>query len=123
MAYKVRMRGARNIKIGRVVTKIVIVVLSLYVGGTILTEIGNVIANTTSPFYVGLTLIGYTVGSVQNNVTDFAPTCGGTITSAQADPGISTCVTATDGTGILTVVGLVGIASVIMEFVEFSRIG
>jgi hypothetical protein len=104
MAYRMKMRGGRNIKIGRVVTKIVIVVLSLYVGGTILTEIGNVINGTSSPFYSGLTLIGYTVNGAD---------CTGT----------GNLVCATTGTGILTVVGLVGIASVIMEFVEFSRIG
>lgn len=90
---KFQMRYRQNWSIGRVVTKIVITLLSLYVGGTIVTEIGKVMNSTTSPFYKGLTLIGWTV-STSGQITD------------------------TTGSGILSVIGIVGIASVVMEFVE-----
>ena len=91
MAYRIRMR---SVNINRVVSKLVNVIIALYVGGTIVTELGNVMNGTSSAFYQGLTLIGWTV-------TD------GTIT-------------ATTGSGILSVIGIVGIASVVTEFVSFS---
>lgn len=80
-----------------VVKKIAKAVLSLYVGGTILIQLGLVMNGTTSPFYVGLKLIGWNVD-----------TTTGTITST------------TGNGGILAVVGIVAIASVILEFVEFT---
>lgn len=93
MAFKVRAK--KGVRINKVVTKIVVTVLALYVGGTIMTQIGNVMVNQTSPMYSGLQLIGYTVDAT------------GKITSV-------------NGTGILAVIGIVGIASVVTEFVEFS---
>lgn len=83
----------RGVNIPRVVGKVAGTILALYVGGTIITEIGNVINGTTSPFYKGLTLIGWTVTDA-GQVTD------------------------TTGSGILAVIGIVGIASIVMEFVE-----
>ncbi len=93
MAFKVRAR--KGINIGRVVAKLVSTVLALYVGGTIMIEIGNVMNGTTSPFYRGLTLIGWTV----------------------SDAGL---ITATSGSGILAVIGIIGIATIVMEFVQIS---
>lgn len=90
---KFQMRYRRGVNIGRVVAKIAGTILSLYVGGTIITEIGNVMNGTTSPFYKGLTLIGWTV-SATGQITD------------------------TSGSGILAVIGIIGIASIVMEFVE-----
>lgn len=99
MAFRASMR--KNVNIKRVVSKIALTVLTLYVGGTILTEIGEVMNGTTSPFYEGLTLIGWDVGTGAGCASD------GLICS-------------TTGTGILTVVGLVAIASIVMEFVDFK---
>lgn len=84
----------KGINIGRVVAKVATTVIVLYVGGTILTEIGDVMNGTTSAFYEGLTLIGWTVDAT------------GTIT-------------ATSGTGILSVIGIIAIASIVLEFVRF----
>lgn len=124
MAYKVRFRGASNIKIGRVVTKIVAVLIALWVGGEILTSVGAVMENTTSPFYQGLTLIGWTVGAFQNNGTHWATSCGGDVSDGGVAVETGTnCITDVSGNGVLVVVGLVGIASVILEFVQFSKIG
>jgi NADH:ubiquinone oxidoreductase subunit 6 (subunit J) len=92
MAWKIGMN--KKVNISRVVTKIVVTVLALYVGGTILNAIGLVVENTTSPLYGGLSLIGWTVSAANK------------ITATQTGTG-----------GILTVIGIVGIASVIMEFV------
>lgn len=83
----------RSFNINRVVRKLVYTILALYVGGTIVSTFGTVMNGTSSPFYSGLTLIGWTV--------------------------TGTTITATTGTGILAVVGIIGIASVIMEFVKF----
>lgn len=85
----------RGIDVGEVVKKIVKAVLSLYVRGTILIQLGLVMNGTTSPFYTGLKLIGWTV-STSGQITD------------------------TTGSGILAVVGIIAIASVVLEFVEFS---
>lgn len=93
MAFRISRK--RNINIGKVVTKVVATVIALYVGGTIMTELGNVMNGTTSPFYSGLTLIGWTVNT-------------------------SGTITATTGSGILAVIGIVAIASIVTEFVEFS---
>lgn len=82
----------KNANIGRAVTKIVGTLIALWVGGTIVTEVGDVMNGTSSPFYEGLTLIGWTVDST-NTITD------------------------TSGSGILAVIGIIGIASVVLEFV------
>ena len=92
MAYRMRMR---KVNISRVVSKLVNVIIALYVGGTIVTELGNVMNETTSAFYSGLTLIGWTVSTARQ-------------------------ITATTGSGILSVIGIVGIASIVTEFVSFS---
>ena len=95
-----KVRARKHINIPRVVAKITGTVLALYVGGTIITEIGNVMNGTSSAFYKGLTLIGW-------SVKDAA--CTGT----------GTTICSTSDSGILAVVGIVGIAAVVMEFVEF----
>ena len=92
MAYRMRMR---KVNISRVVSRLVNVIISLYVGGTIVTELGNVMNGTTSAFYSGLTLIGWIVSATGQ-------------------------ITATTGSGILSVIGIVGIASIVTEFVSFS---
>lgn len=84
----------RNFSIGRVVAKLVSVTLALYVGNTIMNVLGSVMNGTTGPFNLGFKLIGWTVSD-----------------SGQ--------ITAYSGTGVLAVIGLVGIASIVMEFVEF----
>jgi hypothetical protein len=85
----------KHINIGRVVAKVTAAVIALYVGGTILTEVGNVMNGTSSAFYKGLSLIGWTVDSTG-------------------------LITDTSGSGILAVIGIVAIASIVTEFVEFS---
>lgn len=82
----------KNVNINRVVSKVVMVILALYVGGTILTTFGQVMGNMSSPLFSGLSLIGWTV---TDNV-----------------------ITHTGGSGVLAVVGIIGIASVVLEFVK-----
>lgn len=116
----VRVTAKKNLNIGRIVAKIVGTVLGLYVGGTLMVEVGNVMNGTQSPFYRGLTLIGWTVGSTRTNGTTFTA-CGGDtyLPTLVASPSAS-CITSTSGSGILAVVGIVGIASIVMEFVQVS---
>jgi hypothetical protein len=89
----------KKVNVTRVITKIVVTVLSIYVGGALLTAVGTAINGTTSGLNNGLTLIGWTVTNNKVDATNPANTAG-----------------------ILTVVGLVGIASVIMEFVQLKMI-
>lgn len=121
MAFKVRAK--KGVKINRVITKIVITVLGLYVGGTIMSSIGGILKCTANPFNSGMALIGYTV---KDNA--FVNTTGSTYAACNstAYPQLGTGVTVNglitdvNGTGILAVIGIVGIASVVTEFVEFS---
>ena len=111
-----RAKGMRNIDIGRVVSKIAYTILSLWVGGTIINEIGNVVLNTSSPFYQGLNLIGWTVQSVNGLSTS---ACNGQNDTVYTTT-FANCVTSTSGSGILGVVGIIGIASIVLEFVEYK---
>lgn len=85
----------RNINISRVISRLVNTIIALYVGGTIVTEVGDIMLGEQSTLYGGFELIGWTVNST-GGITDVS------------------------GTGILTVIGIVGIASIVMEFVKFS---
>jgi len=85
----------KNFDIGRVVKRLVGTILALYVGGVIMTTFGTVMNGTTSPFYKGLALIGWTV----------------------SDAGL---VTDTTGSGVLAVIGVIGIGSVVMEFISWN---
>ena len=89
-----RVRGRSGVNISRVVSKVVATVLALYVGGTIMTEVGNAMLNESSPFFTGLTLIGWQVEGTK--------------------------IVGTDGSGILSVIGIIGIASIVMEFVQIT---
>lgn len=89
-----KIRYNRKVNIGRVVAKLVGTIISLYVGNEIINQVGSVMNSTTGPFNNGFKLIGWTVTDNQ--------------------------ITATSGAGVLAVVGLVGIASIVMEFVEFK---
>lgn len=113
----------RNVNIGRVVTKIAVTLVALYAGGIILTALGTVMNGTGSPFYTGLSLIGWTVGTTATNGTAgyFSTTCAGgasAVYSSSSTLYASDCVTNTSGTGILAVVGVIGLASIVMEFVD-----
>ena len=82
-----------NVNIGRVVSKIAITLISLWAGGTIVNTLGDTMIHTASPFYSGLSLIGWRVNNT-NGIYE------------------------TSSTGILGVIGLIAIASIIMEFVQ-----
>lgn len=114
-----RVRFKKKININRVVVKIVASVLGLYVGGYILQEIGSVLECTYSPFYQGLSLIGYTVQSSLTVVNSTVPTTCNTADGLSAGT-YTDIITATSGTGLLAVVGIVVVASIVTEFVEFS---
>ena len=90
--YKVRFR--KKVNVPRVVAKTAGVIIALYVGNEIINQIGDIVNGTTGPFNDGFKLLGWTVDA-NNTVTD------------------------TTGSGILSVVGIVGLASIVMEFVQF----
>lgn len=111
----VRIRFNRSVNIGSVVKKLVYTILSLYVGGTIVTTFGTVMNCTQSPFYQGLTLIGWTVTST---VTNMSATCGQVVGTTGSATGYNV-ITSVSGSGVLSVIGIIGIANVVMDFVKF----
>lgn len=86
---------------------------------------GTVMTNTTSPFYTGLTLIGWTVGSSYcNQSLAYGTTCGGTTCVSGTGLTIPTtgninCITSTTGSGVLAVVGIIAIAQIVTEFISW----
>lgn len=117
MAFRVRFRKGGAINTKRVVGKIATTLLVLYVGGYFLTILGTTMEGTCSPFYSGLSLLGWLSG---NNVTAVADA-----NFADSDI-VSGCLNSnnilynTSNSGIMTVVGLLAIGSVVLEFVRFS---
>lgn len=108
----------KNANIGRAVTKIVGTLIALWVGGTIITEIGEVMNCTSSPFYEGLNLIGWTI---TDSVVDGGAGniwCNGSALTDGAT--YNNVVTDTSGSGILAVIGIIGIASVALEFISIK---
>lgn len=89
-----RMRFNRSFNVNRVVKRLVRSVLALYVGGTVMTTFGTVMNGTTSPFYSGLSLIGWTVSTTNQ-------------------------ITATTGSGVLAVVGIIAISQIVTEFITW----
>lgn len=90
-----KFRFRSKVNVGRVITKIVAVVLGLWVGSEILSSVAVSMNTTTSVFATGLAFLGFGHSS---GVMD------GTVSS----------------TGILSVVGLIAGASIILEFVKVS---
>ena len=85
--------------------KVIVVLVALWGGGIALEAIGDSINGTSSPFYEGLTIIGYTVGS-------------------ECDPLVTTgtnTICSTDGSGILAIVGIFGMISIISEFIAVQK--
>lgn len=106
-----------GINIGRVVAKIVGVVIALYVGGTVMTTFGTAMNCTSSPMYSGLTLIGWTVAStVTNTNATVNEGCWSTLGAGT----FYNVITGVSGSGVLAVIGIIGIASIVMEFVSFK---
>lgn len=124
MAFRVHWR--KKVSIKRVVSKLAFSVIGLYVGGTVLNQLGATMNQTESPFYKGLTLIGWTVGGYpacpggENYSTTCAyPSSGQACNDlAQSTQPGNNCITKyTGGGGLLTVIGIVCLASIVLEFV------
>lgn len=118
-----RFRFRRGFNINRVVKRLVRSILALYVGGTIVSTFGTVMVNQSSPFFTGLTLIGWTVGSRMFNSTDYCEACS-TCTSGVGQSLPTTganinCITSTTGSGVLAVVGIIAIAQIVTEFISW----
>lgn len=84
--------------------------------------LSDVMMCTHSPFYKGLSLVGWTItNSVVINAT------GGTFEKCNTTSPLNgitqgtynNVVTASTGTGVLAVIGIVALASIVTEFVEF----
>lgn len=119
MAFKASFN--KNFSIGRAIKKVLITSMTLWIGGEILTQIGNVINGSSSPLYTGFKIIGWTVGANPTNGTHWSATCTPEAVFSSATSVGGGCVTDTStGTGILTVIGIIGFASVVMEFMTIS---
>jgi hypothetical protein len=110
----------KQVNIGRVVTKIVVTILSMYVGGALLTSIGAVVNQQCSQMYGGLTIIGWTVGTC-TNATPYNVS-GGCWGTALVDGGCrsnpNTVLSVAGNGGLLVIVAIIGIASLTLEFVN-----
>lgn len=109
------MKFNRNFDVSHIVKRLVYTILSLYVGGVILTVFGTVMNCTSSGFYSGLSLIGWTVANAVTNAT-----CLAWEDSAVTAAGINNTITGVTSGGVLSVVGIIAIAGIVMEFVSFN---
>lgn len=115
-----RPRFNRSFNVNNVVKRLVRTILALYVGGTIMTVFGTVMQNTTSPFYTGLSLIGWTVGNYPLcNATNYCTSCAGGTVGTLTGNASANCITATSGSGVLAVVGIIAIAQIVTEFITW----
>ena len=85
----------KNVNVMRVGVKLATAIIALYVSGFLVDVMGQIMNGTSSPFYTGLKLIGWTVS-----------------TTGQ--------ITAYNGTGILSIIGLLAIAWIVFEFVDYA---
>lgn len=116
-----KMRFNKGFNVNRVVKRLVRTILALYVGGTVISVFGTVMQCTASPFYSGLSLIGWTVTSTLtvDTVTNNAA-CNLTGTSPTLAAGTYyNVITSTSGTGVLAVVGIIAIAQIVTEFITW----
>lgn len=90
-----KVRFNKSFNVNRVVKALVRTILALYVGGTIITAFGTAMNNTTSAFYSGLSLIGWTVNT------------SGTITNTSST------------SSVLSVIGIIAIAQIVTEFISW----
>jgi hypothetical protein len=108
----------KNFNINRVVKALVRTILALYVGGTILSVFGEVMLNTSSAFYSGLTLIGWTTETTLN-----ATSIGSCGALAELPAGglesVPNCITDVSGSGVLAVIGIIAIAQIVLEFISW----
>ena len=119
-----RFKFNQSFNVNRVVKRLVRSVLALYVGGTIVTTFGTVMTCTGSPFYSGLSLIGWTITPVQTVnatkvVTGVATACNLTSSPAVTAGTYYNVVTSTTGSGVLAVVGIIAIAQIVTEFITW----
>lgn len=112
------LRFNRRFNINRVVKRLVTTVLALYVGGTILSTFGTAMECTYSPFYSGLSLIGWTVASTLTVVNATSPATCNTADGLSAGTYYN-IITATSGSGVLAVVGIIAIAGIVTEFITW----
>lgn len=111
MAFKARMKKGVNVM--SVVKRLVSVIIGLWIGGTLLMEVGSTMTGTCSPFYKGFSLIGWKIG---DNATAAAET---TVDSGCEASNYILYDTVSQA-GILAVVGLVALAGVVLSFVKFK---
>jgi len=112
MARRFRVSFKKKVNIPRVVAKTAGVIIALYVGNEIINQIGSIVNCTQGPFNDGFKLIGWTISDNVANTT-CANLNGVGMT-------FDNVVTSTSGAGVLSVIGVVGIASIVMEFVSFN---
>ena len=91
-----------------------------------LSAVGDVMVNTTSNLYTGLSLIGYTVetNTQTNGTAGCFIGCGQELAADCANNSMTAaknCITDTSGTGILAIIGIAGLMSIINQFVRFWK--
>lgn len=122
-----KIRYNRKVNIAKVIAKLVGTIIALYVGNEMINQVGSVLNQTQGPFNVGFKIIGWTVGTFPQCGAggNYSTTCEPLAEAAcnalgQTTAMGSNCITSVSGAGILAVIGLIGIAAIVMEFVEFK---
>lgn len=117
----------KKVNIARVIAKLTGTIIALYVGNEMINQVGSVMNQTQGPFNVGFKIIGWTVGTFPQcpGGTNYSTTCIPLAQEAcdalgQETAMGSNCITNVSGGGILAVIGLIGLASIVMEFVELK---
>lgn len=114
----------RKPKISILVATLFVAIVVLYVGGTMMSELGETINGSESGLYQGFTLIGWTVGDYPMfDAENFSTSCSNPAAgnAGTTSPG-SYCVTDVSTGGVVTIVGLIAIAAVLLQFVRFQRL-
>lgn len=103
----------------KLVAQLFAVLIALYVGGSMMTALGNAMQCTYSPFYNGLSLIGWTV--TDSVVPSTSGTCNTTGSIAGSSSTYNGVLTGTTSGGVLAVVGIVALAFVIKNAVYIRK--
>lgn len=108
-----RVRFNRKVNIGRVIGKIVTSVLVLWVGSMAISAVAVAMNCTNGVFQTGMTFIG--LGETTS------PVAGGFNCTQSVGAPAGTYLDGTvSTTGILSIIGIVAVASIVMEFVTIK---
>lgn len=112
MARRFRMRFKKNVSVKSGIKYLASVILTLYIGGMFLLYLSRTMIGKCSPFFTGLQLLGWKVGS---NAT---ATAAGVNAGPECEGGVNYILYDISDAGVLVVVGLVAVGAVLFKFID-----